>query len=76
MNVKLIAKDSFHTSSTGTVDARKEFETTKSHAEELVKRGLAEEPQAESEAKSAPETENKMAPVSENRAAKRKKARR
>lgn len=57
--VKLIAKDSFHTSQTGTVPARAAFETHRAHADELVKRGLAEQSSAKG-AKDANEARERL----------------
>lgn len=72
--VQLVAVDSFHTSQTGTVPARAKFETHRSHADDLIKRGLAKEADAKqaapAENKQAPELDNKKAAKPESKAKK------
>jgi hypothetical protein len=65
-SVSMVAKDTFHSSQTGTVPARGTFETHRAHADDLIKRGLAEEQAA----KKAPEPANKKAPDPVNKARK------
>lgn len=65
--VSLVAKDSFHSSQTGTVPANKAFTTHRAHADDLIRRGLAVEDGGQAE-KKAPEPQNKLAPAVRNKA--------